>query len=144
MRMATMAALCAAAISLAGCFEGPKGDKGDPGVAGPPGPAGPAGPQGPRGLDGPPGPAGKEGIPGPAGPSSPLYLKSVGSSACGATGCTSGCGIDEVIASATCLTADGQTLTPGIHAASLGQAWTATCPSPSNAMVLICARQAPP
>ena len=117
MRMATMAALCAAAISLAGCFEGPKGDKGDPGVAGPPG---------------------------PAGPSSPLYLKSAGSSACGATGCTSGCGIDEVIASATCLTADGQTLTPGIHAASLGQAWTATCPSPSNAMVLICARQAPP
>jgi hypothetical protein len=39
-RFPILVVLCVAAISLGGCFEGPKGDKGDPGLAGPPGPQG--------------------------------------------------------------------------------------------------------
>jgi len=65
------------AISLAGCFEGPKGATGDPGSKGDQGPIGATGPagkdgapgaQGPAGLAGPAGPAGPKGEVGPAGP----------------------------------------------------------------------------
>lgn len=138
MRIQTMVVLCVAAVSLAGCFEGPKGDHGE---AGPPGRAGPPGPRGPQGLGGPIGPPGKEGAQGPPGPGSSFYLRSVNGAACSATGCTSGCGLNEVVASATCLKSQGNTLLPNIHAESLGEAWTASCPSPSNGMVLICSRQ---
>ena len=65
MRIKTLIVLCVAAVTLAGCFEGP---------AGPPGPAGPAGKDGAPGMAGPPGPpgaAGKDGAPGMAGPQGP-------------------------------------------------------------------------
>jgi hypothetical protein len=54
MRFPTLIILCAAAVTLAGCFEGPKGekgDKGDPGVAGIQGPKGDKGDNGDPGRD---------------------------------------------------------------------------------------------
>lgn len=140
MRVRTVVVLFAAAISLGGCFEGPKGDRGERGLAGPAGPPGPAGPQGPQGVEGPIGPVGKEGAQGPPGPPSPFYLKS-DAAACSPTGCTSGCGLNEVIASVTCLTGQGGIVSPTVQAENLGEAWTASCPSPSNRMILICARK---
>jgi hypothetical protein len=134
-RLPAIAALCIAAISLGGCFEGPKGDKGDTGPAGPPGPQGEQGKPGPAGLTGK---EGKQGIQGPAGPSSALYAKSIGSNACGSIGCTSECAAGEVIASVTCLSREGGTLPPAIHT---GEIWTASCPTPSTGMVLLCARK---
>jgi hypothetical protein len=131
----TLVVFCVAAISLGGCFEGPKGDKGDPGAAGPPGPQGEQGKVGPAGL---PGKDGKDGIQGPAGPSSALYAKSIDGNTCGAVGCTSECGVGEMIASVTCLSGDGATLQPSIHA---GEVWTASCPTPATGMVLLCARK---
>lgn len=59
MRIAALALTLTAALTLGGCFEGPKGDAG---AAGPPGPKGDAGPKGEAG------PAGAKGDPGPAGP----------------------------------------------------------------------------
>src|ERR1700761_5934455 len=103
----TLAILCIAALTLGGCFEGPKGDKGDPGApgaAGPPGEPGKTGPAGIAGKDG------RGGAPGPAGPGSPLYAKTVDSNACGSIGCTSECEAGEIIASVTCLSSDGTTL----------------------------------
>jgi hypothetical protein len=135
MRFPSLLVLCVAAVSLAGCFEGPKGDPGPAGVAGPPGPAGPEGKTGPAGLTGK---DGKDGIQGPAGPGSPLYAKSVGSNECGSVGCTSECGADEIIASATCISSDGPTLQPSIRA---GGIWTASCPTPSSGMVLTCTKK---
>ena len=131
----TLAVLCIAAISLGGCFEGPKGDKGDPGVAGPPGPQGEQGKAGPAGL---PGKDGKDGIEGPAGPSSAVYAKSIGSDTCGSVGCTSECGAGEIIASVTCLSNEGTTLQPSIHS---GGIWTASCPTPSTGMTLLCSKK---
>ena len=58
MRIRTLIVLSVAAVTLAGCFEGPAGPPGlagkdgAPGVAGPPGPPGPAGPPGPKGDPG--------------------------------------------------------------------------------------------
>ncbi|NWG25384.1 MAG: hypothetical protein HXY30_13400 [Pseudorhodoplanes sp.] len=49
------------ALSVAGCFEGPKGDKGDKGDAGAPGPAGAVGAAGPAGPAGPAGAKGAKG-----------------------------------------------------------------------------------
>ncbi|MGI8526895.1 MAG: hypothetical protein ACR2K5_12100 [Pseudolabrys sp.] len=69
MRIAALAVLLAASITLAGCFEGPagpagpKGDKGDKGDAGIAGPAGPIGPAGPAGQPGPAGSVGQNGTP---------------------------------------------------------------------------------
>jgi hypothetical protein len=54
MRFPTLIILCAAAVTLAGCFEGPKGekgDKGDPGIAGIQGPKGDKGDNGDPGRD---------------------------------------------------------------------------------------------
>ena len=54
MRFTTLIILCAAAVTLAGCFEGPKGekgDKGDPGIAGIQGPKGDKGDNGDPGRD---------------------------------------------------------------------------------------------
>jgi hypothetical protein len=127
--------LCIAAISLGGCFEGPKGDKGDPGPAGPPGPQGEQGKAGPAGL---PGKDGKDGIQGPAGPSSAVYAKSIGRDACGSIGCTSECATGEIVASVTCLSNEGATLRPTIRT---GGVWTASCPTPSTGMVLLCSKK---
>ena len=71
MRLPTLLVLCAATVSLAGCFEGPKGDKGEQGIAGLPGPQGPAGPQGAVGPAGPAGQQGAVGAPGPVGAAGP-------------------------------------------------------------------------
>jgi hypothetical protein len=119
----------AAAITLGGCFKGPKGDKGDPGPAGEPGKTGPAGL---AGKDG------KDGAPGPAGPGSTIYAKAVDSNACGSIGCSSECEAGEIIASVTCLSSDGTTLQPSIHA---GSVWTASCPAPSTRMTLLCTKK---
>jgi hypothetical protein len=130
--------LCVAAISLGGCFEGPKGDTGPAGIAGP---AGPPGPQGEPGKVGPAGIAGKDGkdgMQGPPGPGSAIYAKSLDSNACGSVGCTSECGSGEIIAAATCLSNEGTTLQPSIRG---GGAWTASCPPPSNGMVLLCSKK---
>jgi hypothetical protein len=134
-RVPALLVLCAAAISLAGCFEGPKGDKGDPGPPGPPGPQGEQGKTGPAGLTGK---DGKDGIQGPAGPSSAVYAKSLDSNACGSVGCTSECGTGEIIASVTCLSNQGTPLQPSIHS---GGIWTASCPTPSTGMVLLCSKK---
>jgi hypothetical protein len=67
MRVLSLMIAGALALSVAGCFEGPKGDKGDKGDAGAAGPAGavgaagPAGPAGPAGAAGPAGPKGDKG-----------------------------------------------------------------------------------
>ncbi len=58
MRILLSTLLVGVALTLGGCFEGPKGDKGDAGIAGP---AGPAGKDGAPGKDGA---AGKDGAPG--------------------------------------------------------------------------------
>ncbi|SDS25756.1 hypothetical protein [Bradyrhizobium canariense] len=134
-RVPIFVVLCVAAISLGGCFEGPKGDKGDPGPAGPPGPQGEQGKTGPAGLAGK---DGKDGIQGPAGPSSAVYAKSLDSNACGSVGCTSECGTGEIVASVTCLSNQGATLQPSIHS---GGIWTASCPTPSTGMVLLCSKK---
>jgi hypothetical protein len=93
---------------------------------------------GPAGLAGK---DGKDGIQGPAGPGSPLYVKTVDRNACGSIGCTAECSADETIASATCLGNEGATSLPTVHAGGAGSVWTASCPGPSNGMVLICARK---
>ena len=134
-RFPAIAMLCIAAISLGGCFEGPKGDKGDAGAAGPAGPQGEQGKTGPAGLAGR---DGKDGIQGPAGPSSAVYAKSIDSNACGSVGCTSECDTGEIIASVTCLSSKGGTLPPSIHT---GGIWTASCPTPSTGMVLLCSKK---
>jgi hypothetical protein len=131
-----LALLCVAAISLGGCFEGPKGDTGPAGVAGPagsPGAVGPAGPQGQPGL------AGKDGQQGPPGPGSAVYAKALDSNDCGTIGCTSECGSGDIIASATCLASNGTAPTAVIK--SGGAAWTASCPAPANGMVMLCAKK---
>jgi hypothetical protein len=131
----TLLVLGVAAISLGGCFEGPKGDKGDPGAAGSAGPQGEPGKAGPAG---PPGKDGKDGMPGPAGPGSAIYTKSVDGNACNSIGCTSECEVGERIASVTCLSNEGTTLAPTIHT---GGVWTASCPTPSRGMILLCAKK---
>lgn len=134
-RFPAVAALCMTAILLGGCFEGPKGDKGDAGPAGPPGPQGEQGKTGPAGLAGK---DGKDGFQGPAGPGSAVYAKSIGSNACGSVGCTSECATGEIITSVTCLSGEGGTLPPTIHT---GGIWTASCPTPSTGMILLCSRK---
>jgi hypothetical protein len=117
------------------CFEGPKGDKGDPGASGAAGPPGEPGKTGPAGIAGK---DGRDGAPGPAGPGSPLYAKTVDSNACGSIGCTCECEAGEIIASVMCLSNDGTTLQPGIHA---GGVWTASSPAPSTRMILLCTKK---
>jgi hypothetical protein len=52
MRFLTLVASFAAALTLAGCFEGPKGDPGPPGVQGPQGEKGEKGDKGDKGDPG--------------------------------------------------------------------------------------------
>jgi hypothetical protein len=134
-RFPLLIVLCVATISLGGCFEGPKGDKGEPGIAGPAGPQGEQGKAGPAGLAGK---DGKDGIQGPAGPSSAVYAKSIDGTACGSVGCTSECSAGEIMASVTCLSNEGATLQPSIH---MGGIWTASCPTPSTGMILLCTKK---
>jgi hypothetical protein len=131
--------LCVAAISLGGCFEGPKGDTGPAGIAGPAGPPGPQGEPGKAGPAGIAGKDGKDGMQGPPGPGSAIYAKSLDSNACSSVGCTSECGSGEIIAAATCLSSEGATSQASIHSGA--GAWTASCPTPSNGMVLLCSKK---
>jgi hypothetical protein len=61
MRFPTLIVFCSAALTLAGCFEGPKGEKGEPGVAGAQGPKGDPGEQGAQGPKGEKGDKGEKG-----------------------------------------------------------------------------------
>ena len=64
MRIKTLIVLCVAAVTLAGCFEGPPGPPGKdgaPGIEGKEGKEGKEGPIGPAGPAGPPGPKGDPG-----------------------------------------------------------------------------------
>jgi Collagen triple helix repeat (20 copies) len=63
---------CAAALLLAGCFEGKQGPTGPAGAQGPVGAQGPGGAQGPAGTVGPPGTVGPAGPTGPAGIQGPI------------------------------------------------------------------------
>jgi hypothetical protein len=80
-----------AALSLAGCFEGPAGPAGADGQQGPQGLAGAKGAQGDAGPPGPPGPAGSTG----------LHVLSMESCAPANT-CDLTCSPGERLASVTC------------------------------------------
>jgi hypothetical protein len=81
----------AAALTLAGCFDGPQG---------PPGPQGDAGSQGPQGLKGETGPIGPAGAPGAAGSSGLHALRQEG---CGQnSNCDLTCSPGEKLISVTC------------------------------------------
>jgi hypothetical protein len=66
MRFLTLGASFVAALTLAGCFEGPKGDPGPAGAQGPQGEKGATGEQGPKGDDGDKGDPGRDAVPPPA------------------------------------------------------------------------------
>lgn len=108
MRASLAIAALLAAVSLAGCFEGP---------AGPAGPQGDTGPQGPPGVKGDAGPPGSAGPPGPTGASG---LHALRQNAC-ATGnnCDLTCSPGERLVSVTCPGGEIQiTRNGGIEAAS--------------------------
>jgi hypothetical protein len=79
-----------AAVSLAGCFDGPTGP------AGPQGAAGPQGPPGAKGDDGPPGPAGV------AGPVGATGLHVLRQNCAAGSNCDLTCSPDEKLISVTC------------------------------------------
>src|SRR5579862_654981 len=90
MRPAMAVLALVAAISLAGCFEGPQG---------PAGPQGDAGPQGPAGAKGDPGPAGPAGPPGPTGATG---LHALRADCAANSNCDLTCSPGEKMISATC------------------------------------------
>jgi len=91
MRAALAIVAVAAALALAGCFEGPQGPPGPQGDAGPPGP------QGEKGDTGPIGPAGPAGAPGTSG------LHALRQPGCGqASNCDLTCSPGERLISVTC------------------------------------------
>ncbi len=152
----------ALALTLAGCFEGPKGDRGEQGTpgatgergpqgergtagpAGPggvPGPAGPVGPAGPAGTVGLLGPAGQQGAAGPAGsagPPGPNNVRLVQVETC-TTGCDASCGAGEVVASAVCVSTPAASAI--IKAGQGGAPWQVTCPSGTGSLVALCMRR---
>src|SRR5580698_11676342 len=91
MRISLAVVALAAALALAGCFEGAQG---------PPGPQGDAGPQGPQGVKGETGPIGPAGPPGAAGSSGLHALRQEG---CGqGSNCDLTCSPGEKLISVTC------------------------------------------
>ena len=66
MRFLTLVASFVAALTLAGCFEGPKGDPGPAGAQGPQGEKGEKGEQGPKGDKGDKGDPGRDAVAPPA------------------------------------------------------------------------------
>ena len=140
MRVAIALVACMAALTLTGCFEGPKGDKGDKGdtgTAGPAGAAGPAGPAGAAGPPGPPGPPGPAGAAGPAGSSgTPGKNFSIHINPANGT-CPEA---DEVIVSGYCFTSGNRVPFPSMEL--LGNNRSAACSPPGAAiqMVLVCAK----
>ena len=131
MRIAIVLAVCMAAFTLAGCFEGPKGDKGDKGDTGTIGPAGPAGAAGPAGPAGVAGPAGAAGSPGAPGKSFSIHINPANGTCPDA---------DEVIVSGYCFTSGNRVPFPSMEL--LGNNRSAACSPPGAAiqMVLVCAK----
>jgi hypothetical protein len=110
MRFPTVIVLLASAVTLAGCFEGPKGDKGDQGPPGPQGnsgPQGPVGPQGAQGLQGAQGPQGPQGPQGAKGDAGAPGTSGVNFRIVRAETGSASCAPDEMIISATCLSQGG-------------------------------------
>jgi hypothetical protein len=107
MRIGMAVVACLAAITLSGCFEGPKGDQGAKGDQGPAGVAGPAGPpgvagaKGDRGETGPAGPAGAPGPAGPAGATASVRIPPPGNCSSPDT-CKVQCAANEVMIAAVC------------------------------------------
>src|SRR5215510_11768890 len=128
MRMAIALVACMAALTLTGCFEGPKGDKGDKGDTGPAGPAGPAGAPGPPGPAGAAGPAGSSGTPGK---NFSIHINPANGTCPEA---------DEVIVSGYCFTSGNRVPFPSMEL--LGNNRSAACSPPGAAiqMVLVCAK----
>jgi len=157
MRAFAAAIALTAAISLAGCFEGPQGSQG---AAGPPGARGAAGAIGPQGEKGPPGPQGERGLPGPAGiagppgpagaaggvgpagpagpagppgPAASAGLHALSEPAC-ETKCELICSPAETLVSVTC---------PGgtIQISKIADSDTATCTGASAPALALCVKQ---
>ena len=125
MRVAIALVACVAAITLTGCFEGPKGDKGDKGDTGTTGPAGAAGPPGPAGAAGP------AGSPGAPGKNFSIFINPANGTCPDA---------DEVIVSGYCFISGNRVPFPSMEL--LGNNRSATCSLPGAAiqMVLVCAK----
>src|SRR5262245_21496507 len=119
MRVAIALAVCMAAFTLTGCFEGPKGDKGEKGDAGATGPAGPAGP------------AGAAGSPGAPGKNFSVHINPTNGACPDA---------DEVIVSGYCFTSGNRVPFPSMEL--LGNNRSAACSPPGAAiqMFLVCAK----
>jgi hypothetical protein len=151
MRIVLSGLLIGVALTLGGCFEGPKGDKGDrgeAGVAGPAGAQGPTGPAGPGGAVGPAGPVGATGGVGPGGPAGAAGKDGApgkdGTAAiravrqtCTGGACSQSCDKGELVVSALCI---GGT-TPALFKLD-GDALTAACTGNEvSAMQVYCAKQ---
>ena len=143
MRIGMAIVACLAAITLSGCFEGPKRDqgaKGDPGAAGIAGPAGPAGAPGAKGDRGETGPAGPAGA---AGAAANVRIPPSGNCSSPDT-CKVQCAANEVMIAAVCnnhKARDGQSNAdePKYEQTSAGT--VARCPAPaSDAMVALCVK----
>jgi hypothetical protein len=120
MRASLAIVAVAAALALAGCFEGAQG---------PPGPPGDAGPQGPQGVKGATGPIGPPGPPGAAGSSGLHALRQEG---CGqGSNCDLTCSPEEKLISVTC---------PGgtIAITRNGGIEAATCSSATGPALALC------
>jgi hypothetical protein len=119
MRVAIALVACMAALTLTGCFEGPKGDKGDKGDTGTAGPPGPAGAAGPAGSSGTPG------------KNFSIHINPANGMCPDA---------DEVIVSGYCFTPGNRVPFPSMEL--LGNNRSAACSPPGAAiqMVLVCAK----
>jgi hypothetical protein len=137
MRVSIAIVAVLAAVTLAGCFEGPQGPAGPAGVAGPQGPQGEQGAPGPAGPVGPVGPPGAPGGIGPAGPPGPsgaTALHPVRQENCPAGNCVLTCSAGDTLVSVTC---PGGTMTY----VTTGITESVTCAEPKGPAMALCLRQ---
>lgn len=114
MRILLSTLLVGVALTLGGCFEGPKGDKGDAGVAGVAGPAGKDGTSGKDGAAGKDGAPGKDGAAGKDGASGKdgvagkdgATIRTV-RHACSGGNCSHSCDKGELVVNALCVGSGG-------------------------------------
>ncbi|HVV39458.1 MAG TPA: hypothetical protein VHC94_00150 [Nitrobacter sp.] len=152
MRIGLAVVACLAAVTLAGCFEGPKGDRGEAGpagVAGPAGPPGAAGAKGDRGEIGPAGPAGPPGPAGAAGPAGPpgaaanVRVPAPGNCSTADT-CKVQCASNEVMIAAVCnnhMPRDGQASADEPKYEKTPDGTIARCPAPAgDSIVALCVK----
>jgi hypothetical protein len=152
MRIGMAIVACLAAITLSGCFEGPKGDqgaKGDPGPAGVAGAAGAAGAKGDKGdrgetgAAGPAGAAGAAGVAGPAGPAANVRIPSPGNCSSADT-CKVQCAANEVMIAAVCnnhKARDGQSNADEPKYEQTPEGTIARCPAPAgDSIVALCVK----